>query len=163
MPGLEIVWRAFELRPEPAPMLDPESDYLRQAWNRSVVPIAVRLGMRMRMPGVIPRSRLAHEAAAWARARGEFETMHEAIFRSYFELGEDIGREEVLAGQAAASGLDGDGLRKALQNHDHLPEVLEDERRAAQLGLTGVPTFVAGARTAFGVQDADTLEKLVVL
>lgn len=118
--------------------------------------------MQMRMPGVIPRARLAHETAAWARMRGAFDVMHESIFRAYFERGADIGREDVLVEIAEEAMFDGGRLKIALQRHDHLPEVLEDERRAAQLGLTGVPAYVAGNRMVFGVQDADALEKLVV-
>jgi len=33
---VEIDWRAFELRPEPAPTLDPNGDYLHRVWNQSV-------------------------------------------------------------------------------------------------------------------------------
>jgi hypothetical protein len=37
-PGVEVVWRAFELRPDPVPPLDSGGEYLRRAWNDSVYP-----------------------------------------------------------------------------------------------------------------------------
>ena len=93
-PHVELIWRAFELRPEPVPMIDPNSEYLRRVWTDSVAPLAERLGVRMNLPPVKPRTRLAHEAAHWARAQGRFDDYHEEIFRAFFERGEDIGEVE---------------------------------------------------------------------
>jgi predicted DsbA family dithiol-disulfide isomerase len=95
-PDIEIVWRAFELRPDPIPALDPQGDYLRNAWTNSVYPLAARLGMTMKLPPMQPRSRLAHEAAHWARSQGRFDDYHAEIFRAFFERGEDIGDINVL-------------------------------------------------------------------
>ena len=58
-------------------MIDPSSDYLRRVWSDSVAPLAERLGVTMRFPPVKPRTRLAHEAAHWARAQGRFDDYHE--------------------------------------------------------------------------------------
>lgn len=40
---VELVWRAFELRPEPHPALDPRGEYLTRVWESSVYPLAERL------------------------------------------------------------------------------------------------------------------------
>ena len=157
IPELEIVWRAFELRPHPVPTLDPNGDYLWRAWHGSVYPLAEQLGMTMHMPPLQPRSRLAHEAAAWARSRGAFDAMNAAIFRAFFERGKDIGDVHVLATLTP----DGAGLERALAEHEFLPVVLRDEERAAAIGLSGVPAFICGLRHAVGVQSADALEHLV--
>ena len=53
---VEIDWRAFELRPEPAPTLDPNGEYLHRVWNQSVYPMAEQRGMVLRLPPVQPRS-----------------------------------------------------------------------------------------------------------
>jgi predicted DsbA family dithiol-disulfide isomerase len=66
---VELIWRAFELRPEPVPSLDPKGDYLQRAWSTSVYPLAKKLGVTMKLPPVQPRTRLAHEAAHWARSQ----------------------------------------------------------------------------------------------
>src|ERR1044072_7831274 len=112
-PDVELIWRAFELRPEPVPMIDPNSDYLRRAWSDSVAPLAERLEVAMRFPPVKPRTRLTHEAAHWARAQGRFEDYHNEVFRAFFERGEDIGDEDVLIVLARELGLDSDSLRQA--------------------------------------------------
>ena len=55
----------------------------------------------MKLPPVQPRSRLAHEAAHWAREQGKFNEYNDAVFRAFFERGEDIGRAEVLMALAS--------------------------------------------------------------
>jgi predicted DsbA family dithiol-disulfide isomerase len=54
----------------------------------------------MKLPPVQPRSRLAHEAAHWAREQGRFDDYYAAVFRCFFERGE--GRVEVLTSLAAS-------------------------------------------------------------
>ena len=43
-PAVEVVWRAFELRPEPVATLDPRGEYLQRVWENSVYLMAERLG-----------------------------------------------------------------------------------------------------------------------
>jgi predicted DsbA family dithiol-disulfide isomerase len=136
---LEVVWRAFELRPDPKPTLDPGGDYLHETWNRAVYPMAEQRGMRLKLPPVQPRSRLALEAAAFADSHGRFAAMHEALFRGFFEQGRDIGDIEVLCAIGQESGLDADALREALREGRHTAGVLDDEHLAQRLGVSGVP------------------------
>lgn len=160
--GVEVVWRAFELRPEFAPTLDPRGEYLRRVWESSVYPLAERLGMVMRLPPVQPRSRLAHEAAQWARTQGRFDDYNAAIFRAFFERGEDIGEVAVLTSLAEGLGLEAYALRRALESRELEPGVLADEREAAAIGVSGVPAFVADRKAALnGVQNVETLKRLV--
>jgi predicted DsbA family dithiol-disulfide isomerase len=161
-PDVEIIWRAFELRPEPVPTLDPKGDYLQRAWNTSVYPLAERLGITMRLPPVQPRTRLAHEAAHWARAQNRFDEYHAKLFRVFFERGEDIGNIDVLASIALELGLDSGSLRQALKTHEFEKRVLEDEHEAEVLRVSGVPAFVANRKAALsGVQPLENLKKLV--
>ena len=160
-PNVEIVWRAFELRPEPVPQIEPQGEYLQRVWSSSVSPLAEQLGVTMRLPPVKPRSRLAHEAAHWARAQGRFDDYHAQIFRAYFERGEDIGDVEILVTLAVEIGLD-DSLRQALSTHEFLESVLAYERDAAAIGVRGVPAFIANRKAALsGVQPVENLKRLV--
>ncbi len=110
---VEVDWRAYELRPDPVPTLDPDGDYLHRVWNASVYPMAEALGMKLRLPPVQPRSRKALEAAEYARGEGRFDEMHEALFGALFEGGEDIGKEELQIG--ASVGLDVRALGSSLR------------------------------------------------
>jgi predicted DsbA family dithiol-disulfide isomerase len=139
---IAITWRAFELRPEPVPTLDPDGEYLHRVWNASVYPMARERGMNLKLPPVQPRSRKAFEAAAFAHERGAFDAVHEALFRAFFEKGRDLADVEVLAGVAAEAGLEADELREALASGRYTPQVLEDQRHAQRLGVTGVPAML---------------------
>ena len=166
---LKVVWRAFELRPDPKPTLDPDGEYLHTTWNRSVYPLAQQRGMLVRLPPVQPRSRLALEAAAFADSHGRFAAMHEALFRGFFEQGRDIGDIEVLCETAAGAGLDAGALRQALHDGRHTAEVLDDEGLARSLGVSGVPIlFLRGSSAPWeqavplrGAVPYDTIELAV--
>lgn len=161
-PSVAVVWRAFELRPDPVPTLDPNGDYLRRVWAGSVYPLAEHLGVEIKLPPVQPRSRRAHEAAHWARRQGKFREFNDALFRAFFQRGADIGNTDVLARLASDMALDGDDLRAALDNDLHLENVLADEREAMKLGLRAVPAFIADRRVVVtGVQSLQNLQQLV--
>lgn len=143
---VEIRWRAFELRPEPVPTLDPRGDYLRIVWERAVYPMARSREMYLRLPPVQPRSRRAHEAACFAREMGKFNEMNQAIFKAFFEEGEDIGETAVLLDLAERIGLGSAELSEALGKGRYLQKVLEDERLAELLEVMSVPTiYISGA------------------
>jgi predicted DsbA family dithiol-disulfide isomerase len=139
-----IRWRAFELRPDPEPTLDPDGDYLHDVWERAVYPMAAERGMTLRLPRIQPRSRLAHEAAAWAEATqqpGAGDALRTALFRGFFEESLDLADPRTLARLAGERSLDGSALQRALENGDHRQAVLDDQRAARDLGIQGVPAL----------------------
>lgn len=144
------------------PQLDPGGEYLTRVWRDGVYPLAERLGITMRLPPVQPRSRRAHEAAKWAATESHFDEYNKAIFRAFFERGENIGDQEVLVRLAEQLQFDGEQLRRALTQHEFEAQVIEDERDAAALGVSAVPAFVANRRVALsGVQSLATLQLLI--
>jgi predicted DsbA family dithiol-disulfide isomerase len=145
---VEIQWRAFELRPEPVPTLDPDGEYLHTIWRQSVYPMAERRGMTLRLPPVQPRSRKALEAAEFAREAGRFEAMNRALFRAFFEEGRDLGATEVLLDVGGSVGLDREELRTALEQGRFTDAVLRDERLAQAIGISGVPALLVGPHEA---------------
>ncbi|MDQ3322335.1 MAG: DsbA family protein [Acidobacteriota bacterium] len=159
---VEIIWRAFELRPEPVPTLAPDGEYLHRVWNASVYPMAERMDIQIKLPPVQPRSRLAHEAAHWARSTGKFDEMNAEIFRAFFERGENIGDTEILISLASKLNLETDSLSRALENREFEPTVIADEQEAETIGLSGVPAFAANRTSALsGVQPLENLKMLV--
>lgn len=167
---VEIEWRAFELRPEPVPTLDPESAYLDDVWARAVTPMAEERGVQIRRPPVQPRSREALETAEFARERGAFDRVHASLFEAFFREGRDLGDRGVLADVAGSAGLDGDELGEALEEDRYTEKVLEDQVEARELGVSGVPAlFVAPpgvplgeARVVEGAQPYDSVRRAVL-
>lgn len=137
-----VSWRAFELRPEPQPPLDPDAEYLHNVWDTAVYPMADQRDMVLRLPPVQPRSRLAAVTAAFAAGVGAFEPVHEALFRAFFEEGLDIGDRSVLLDIATTCGLDSADLHRALDDPALLARVVADEDLAARIGITGVPALL---------------------
>ncbi len=124
--------------------------------------MAANLGIKMQMPAVKPRSRLAHEASKWAASNDRFDGYGEGIFRAYFEYGDDIGEIETLLEIAERIGLDKDSLNDSLRSGKHTETVLTEENYAADLGITFVPAFVADRKSGLaGVQSTDNLRRLV--
>jgi len=118
--------------------------------------------MPMKLPPHQPRSRRAHEAAHWARTKGRFDDFNAAVFRAFFERGENIGRIDVLLQLASELSLDSHSLRKAFENEEFRETVLTDERDAQNLGVSAVPSFVADRRdTLSGVQSVAMLQDLI--
>ncbi|MFN2330869.1 MAG: DsbA family protein [Halomonas sp.] len=141
-----IRWRAFELRPDPEPTLDPDGDYLHDIWARAVYPMAAERGMTLRLPRIQPRSRLAHEAAAWANAQdiqhpGASDALRTALFRGFFEESLDLSDPQALVGLADALSLDGSALQQSLEQGDYRQAVIDDQRIARELGIQGVPAL----------------------
>lgn len=160
---MAIEWFAFELRPEPAPLPDfdgPAGERFRQHWERGVAPMAARLGVEMHFPPFKSRSRKAHEAATYARAHDMFEQMRVALFHAFFVDNRDIGDVDVLVDVGAAIGLDGDDLRAALAEGRYTDQVIAQERMAAGIGVSAVPTTVIGQLGVQGAQPYDVLRQV---
>ena len=161
-------WRAYELRPEPEPTLDPAGDYLRDTWASAVYPMAAKRGMKLQLPPVQPRSRKASEATEYARDRGKADRMRHTIFAAFFEEGRDIGDLGVLGEIAESVDIHPSGLRRALEANVYTGRVIGDENEAAELGLSGVPAMVLTPETngerrllISGAQPYETVRELV--
>jgi predicted DsbA family dithiol-disulfide isomerase len=149
---VQMEWRAYELRPTEAPPIPPEIEAAHQeriadGWSRVQQIARERFGLEMRrIEGERHPSRLAHVGAKFAIQRGKGDDYHLAVFRAHWQELRDISSPETLAEIAVAVGLDEAEFRAALADDLLLSAVLEDERWAAEIGLTGVPAFIFGER-----------------
>ncbi|MGH3767300.1 MAG: DsbA family oxidoreductase [Pseudonocardiaceae bacterium] len=160
---LQIVWQPFELRPEPTPTLRPEGDYLQTTWRDVVYPMAERMGVPIVLPRVSPQpySRLAFEGFAYAAEHDLGQRYTEQIFRAFFVQQRDIGAPEVLSDVAAGLGLDADDFRAALDSGRYAQAHQQALRRAHELKITVVPTFLIDGRRLEGVPSAEALHRLL--
>lgn len=107
-------------------------------------------------------SRKAQELAAWAETQPGAGRIHDALFRAYFVDGRNIAEVETLLSVVEGLGLSVEAAREVLETRSFRDVVDRDWDRSRQLGITGVPTFVAGNRGGVGAQPYDVLEKLIV-
>jgi len=80
------------------------------------------------------------QAAEWARERGLFWPMHDAVFEERAHTTED------LADLARSLGGDPADLREALAQERFLPRVRESQAEARAAGIRGTPTLFLGGR-----------------
>ena len=166
---LQVVWRAFELSPEPAPPLDDRREHLAILWERALVPLARERGLHPRFPAAHPRSRLAHEAIAEAREQGQPNELPLFLSRAFFEEGADIGQAGVILDIGRQAGLDPGRLEQALTDRRHWAAVAADQRLSRDLGLTGVPVILRrregeawhAARAVSGAQPDSVIRALL--
>ena len=106
-------------------------------------------------------SRLAQELAKWAETKPNGEAIHNALYQAYFVDGLNIALIENLLPVVRRLGLPEDEAKESLLNRSFREAVDQDWRRCREIGVTAVPTFVAGNRSLVGAQPYEALERLV--
>jgi predicted DsbA family dithiol-disulfide isomerase len=106
----------------------------------------------------------AHEAAEWAAEQGQAEPFRRAVFEAYFVHGRNIADPAVLAELATGlPGLNPEELRTALAEGRYRERVQAQYAEARALGVTSVPTFVAGGYGLIGAQPYPMFQRLMQL
>lgn len=105
-----------------------------------------------------PNSFDAHRLVRWAQGQNKGAEAKEALFSAYFEHARDIGDHDVLADIGESIGLERDIVEKLLASDADIKETREEEELFRQMGISGVPTYIAMRRIA--VQGAESAEKL---
>ena len=106
-------------------------------------------------------SRMAQELGKWADTQDGGEAIHDALYKAYFVEGRNIGDPDVLVELAQAAGLDGEAARAVLNGRSFKDAVDEDWNWSRSVGVSGVPTFVAGRSGVVGAQPYEVLKQLL--
>src|SRR4029077_7122121 len=101
-------------------------------------------------------SRLAQELGKWADTQPGGYAIHDAFYRAYFVGAQNIGDTEVMIDVVKSVGLDTEAARDVLKERRFKDAVDADWAKSRHLGVTGVPTFVAGG---YGVVGAHPYER----
>ena len=164
VPGLEVRWWPFELRPDLPPRgARPRNPaFLRRKHQYDIDELTRELGIKLHVPDDrVTNSRLALEGSLVARDAGLFDVYHRAIFRALFEERRDIGALDVVVATGAGAGLDEEALRVALERHGYADEVARLRAEAEEFGIMAVPTFVANNQGAVGIVAKERLLRVV--
>jgi predicted DsbA family dithiol-disulfide isomerase len=145
--GAGVDWRPLELRPPGSEPVDAGTSEW-SAMQDALAGDAAVLGLPFAPPpGILPRSRKAHEMALHAAERGNFEVVHRALFEARYEQGLDLGRIDVLVEVARAAGLDAAEVRTVLGVDRFRGDVESMRRDLLDQGIRGVPTLrIPGGR-----------------
>ena len=108
-------------------------------------------------------SRLAQELAKWGESFPEGEALNLKLFEAYFAEGRNLAEPEVLLDVAEVAGLPLETAEKVIRQRSFRDAVDIDWKRARELGVTGVPTFVSGNRGLVGAQPYEEMVQLIQL
>jgi predicted DsbA family dithiol-disulfide isomerase len=162
---LEDTWISYEIHPETPPegvllerLFGPGIGQSQEGQRRR----CDELGLPFVPPRLLSNSRLAVEAAEFARDAGRHPEFHRAALAAYFARSQDIGDLELLSELVAEVGLDPAALRTELaagRYADARESACEEARRS---GVTAVPTYVfAGGARVVGAQSLDHFRGLL--
>jgi predicted DsbA family dithiol-disulfide isomerase len=175
---VSLLWRAFELNPQAPLELPGKVDYVQRLADKygvdqaaaqqmidRIVARGKERGLELRFDRIRPTNTFdAHRLLAWAadpgtQTPGLQTELKEAIFRAYLNEGRLVSDHVVLVELAERVGLDQTMARQTLESSAFATEVRQDEQRAAQIGISGVPCFVfPQTRTGIsGAQPPDVL------
>jgi len=121
--------------------------------------VADELGLPLSQREKTYNSRLAQELGKWAESKGKGDPFHEAIFRTYFVNGVNIGKVDDLVDLAKSIGLPEEEARSILQLRTFKEAVDSDWLRSHALGITAVPTFFVNDRVIVGFPPYELLEQ----
>lgn len=166
--GFELEWRGFQIHPEwPAEGM-PASEYRRgmdpetrrAIWER-ISAMANAAGFSMTQPETLSNSRLALEAAEFAKAVGRDEAFEERVYRAYFQEGLNIGDQGVLANLGAEVGIDRDEMNLVLESNRYTLTLQNNAYVAHEREVNGVPTFFIGEYPLVGAQSEDVMRRVL--
>lgn len=147
--GLDLEPVPFERFPEPTPLPAPAEAF--GAELEGAADLAAGRGLSLSLPPMVPRTRKAHEAVAFARDYDLEVPMAEAIYDALWHRALDIARVDVLAGLGDDVGVDAGALHVALGVDSVTQDVVRVQALAERDGILGVPTFRFGDALATGL------------
>jgi predicted DsbA family dithiol-disulfide isomerase len=110
---------------------------------------------------LLSNSRLALEAAEYARDMGKYESFHEHMLHAYFTETLDIGSLKVISSIAAKCDLDVTDMMNALSDGRYRPCLTQARKEGEMINLTGVPTFIVnGKHQIVGAQPVEVFQEI---
>jgi len=173
---VQVRWHPFQLNPDLPPEGKDRRQYLEQKFGgperaKEIYARVEAAGHTVGIPFAFaaierqPNTLDAHRLLAWAQSRreGDADALVEQLFRAYFIDGLYLGDHGVLVARAVAAGFDGDDARAFLASDSLTADVADADRRAREMGVSGVPFFIFDGKTAVsGAQEAATLLEAIV-
>ena len=167
--NVKIEWVHFPLHPETPPEGRALGDLFRGRSAEQRQAMHAQMKERMDAEGLpygerthTYNSRLAQELGKWADTQpGGGDAFHDAMFRAYFVEARDISQPAVLLEIAGRVGLPVEAAREVLERRTFKAAIDADWEASRRIGVTGVPTFVAGRYGVVGAQPYEVLEQLV--
>lgn len=162
----DIEWHSFELNPHAPPsygmplpgvlhtLYGMDEDYALGVLAHEEA-AARAVGLEFRWRDAKPGNTFdAHRLLHLGKSVGLGDVVKDRFLRAYFSEGQEIGNPAVLRVLAQEAGLEAAAIDEVLASDLYADAVRADERRAAELGIRGVPYFLIDGQMAIaGAQD----------
>ena len=123
--------------------------------------IAADAGLELQHRDLIINSRRALGAAEFARDRGRFDEMHQALFKAHWGGGGKLEDVDDLVRIGSSVGLDADELRAAIAEDRYAAVIDENRRIASSVGINAIPAHIFGRRyLVLGAQPYEALSQV---
>ena len=169
----EIHWHPFQLNPDmPVQGMD-RSDYLESKFGgpdgaraayEPVKQAAYDEGLDLRFDMIpkTPNTIDSHRLVRWSKTAGVQDQIVTALFKAYFEDGEDVSDPEVLIQIAAENGMNATLVADLLDGDEDRDVVANEDKTARDMGVNGVPAFIFNDRFMVpGAQNPETLVNVI--
>lgn len=174
--SVAIEWKSFQLDPTSTSQPGNNTiDYLAKKYNRdrewsvamhdSVTQQAKAVGLDYHFEKLILANSLnAHRLSHLAKKNSLGDAFEELLFKAHFTDGMDVDDKATLTQLAMEVGLQKEEINLVLNSDSYIKEVIQDQKEAQSIGVTGVPFFVFDNKYAVsGAQSPEvflnTLEK----
>jgi predicted DsbA family dithiol-disulfide isomerase len=168
--AVNVTWRVFQLNPSMPPEGVDRKVYRTAkfgSWSRSLTLDAqlAEVGAKEGIPFAFDRIQRtpntfdAHRLIWLAQGEGVQDAVVEALFRGYFTEGMDIGDRRILSDIASTAGLISAQVESFLASDEGVEQLRQEEAKARQLGISGVPYFLVNGK--YAIEGAQPAEKLV--
>ncbi|MEU5727333.1 DsbA family oxidoreductase [Micromonospora sp. NPDC047738] len=168
---VQIIWRSFELAPDEGRTPGLTAAEAMTGWWGDQAPTRIArieaLGAAEGLTINLHRARPvntfdAHRLCHLAADRGRADQMMEQLLRAYHTDGLNVADPQVLQRLGGEAGLADAEVRAVLSSDDYAEDVRADRRRAAEHGVTGVPSLVInGGRPVSAIQLPTQLRRLL--
>lgn len=171
--SLKLRWQPFLLNPKMTPSGMDRQLYLEQKFGgpdraRRVYDVIAQTGrsvgidFRFETIKRTPNSIDSHRLGLYAKEYNLENQMVQRLFEAYFFEGRDIGDKGELLNLATEVGLDSKDTQAFLESSSLADQVIESDQTARELGVHGVPAFVARERyVVSGAQEPKVLGKFI--
>lgn len=168
---VQIVWRSFELDPRASRIPgQTAADAMAGWWGDQAQARIARIravgaaeGLALNLHLARPVNTFdAHRLCHLAGAQGLADRMMERLLHAYHTEGLNVADPQVLQRLGGEAGLADTEIRALLATEDYADKVRADRRRAAEHGVTSVPSLVINGRPPVsGVQPSAELHRLL--
>ncbi|WP_417782569.1 DsbA family oxidoreductase [Terasakiella pusilla] len=171
--SLKLRWKPFLLNPNMSPDGMDRQTYLEHKFGGTqrakrvydvIASTGLENGIDFKFDKIkyTPNSVNSHRLVNFAETYDLDQKMVERLFNAFFMEGLNIGDTACLIELAREVGLDADAVRSFLQSDAQKDAVMASDREARELGVHGVPAFVARDRYVIsGAQDPKILGKFI--